>query len=84
VMKALKNGDVVVGETGGPNLLQGWAFADQALRVAAGLKPLPDIGVKDRLFDKSNINSIDLNAEESTWYGHDDYAAQYKKLWGVK
>jgi len=84
VMKALKNGDVVVAETGGPNLLQGWAFADQALRVAAGVKPLPDIGVKDRLFAKDNINSIDLNAQESTWYGHDDYAAQYKKLWGVK
>ena len=64
--------------------LQGWAFADQALRVAAGVKPLPDIGVKDRLFAKDNINSIDLNAQESTWYGHDDYAAQYKKLWGVK
>jgi ribose transport system substrate-binding protein len=84
VMKALKNHDVVVAETGGPNLLQGWAFADQALRVAAGVKPLPDIGVKDRLFTKHNINSIDLTAQESTWYGHDDYAAQYKKLWGVK
>jgi ribose transport system substrate-binding protein len=84
VMKALKNSDVVVAETGGPNLLQGWAFADQALRVASGVKPLSDIGVKDRLFDKSNINSIDLNGQESTWYGHDDYAAQYKTLWGVK
>jgi ribose transport system substrate-binding protein len=84
VMKALKNHDVVVAETGGPNLLQGWAFADQALRVAAGVKPLPDIGVKDRLFDASNINSIDLKAQESTWYGNIDYVAAYKKLWGVK
>jgi ribose transport system substrate-binding protein len=84
VMKALKNHDVVVAETGGPNLLQGWAFADQALRVAAGYKPLADIGVQDRLFTSANINSIDLNAQESTWYGHNDYAAQYKKLWGVK
>jgi ribose transport system substrate-binding protein len=84
VMKALKNHDVVVGETGGPNLLQGWAFADQALRVAAGVKPLPDIGVKDRLFTADNINSINLGAEESTWYGEGDYVAAYKKLWGVK
>ena len=84
VMKALKNHDVVVAETGGPNLLQGWAFADQALRVAAGVKPLPDIGVKDRLFDASNINSINLKAQESTWYGNIDYVAAYKKLWGVK
>jgi ribose transport system substrate-binding protein len=84
VMKALKNKDVVVGETGGPNLLQGWAFADQALRVAAGVKPLADIGIKDRLFTADNINSIDLGAEESSWYGEGDYAAAYKKLWGVK
>jgi len=84
VMKALKNHDVVVGETGGPNLLQGWAFADQALRVAAGYPPLPDIGIKDRLFTADNINSINLGAEESTWYGEGDYAAAYKKLWGVK
>lgn len=84
VMKALKAGDVVVGETGGPNLLQGWAFADQALRVAAGYKPLPDIGIKDRLFTKENIDSIDLSAQESTWYGKIDYVAAYKKLWGLK
>jgi ribose transport system substrate-binding protein len=84
VMKALKNGDVVAAETGGPNLLQGWAFADQALRVAAGYPALPDIGVEDRLFTRDNINSIDLSAQESTWYGNKDYAARYKKLWGVK
>jgi len=84
VMKALKNKDVVVAETGGPNLLQGWAFADQALRVAAGVKPLSDIGIKDRLFDASNINSINLKGQESTWYGNTDYVAKYKQLWGVK
>jgi ribose transport system substrate-binding protein len=84
VMKALKNKDVVVAETGGPNLLQGWAFADQALRVAAGVKPLPDIGIKDRLFTARNINSINLKAQESTWYGKTDYVKKYKALWGVK
>jgi len=83
VMQELKNHDVVVAETGGPNLLQGWAFADQALRVAVGAKPLPDIGVEDRLFTADNINSVDLKAQESTWYGEGDYQAAYKKLWGV-
>jgi ribose transport system substrate-binding protein len=84
VMKALKNKDVVVAETGGPNLLQGWAFADQALRVAAGYPPLPDIGIKDRLFTADNIDLIDLGGQESTWYGHSNYPEIYKKLWGVK
>jgi ribose transport system substrate-binding protein len=84
VMKALKNGDVVVAETGGPNLLQGWAFADQALRVAAGYKPLPEIGVQDRLFTMANINSINLGSQESNWYGKLNFKGKYKKLWGVK
>jgi ribose transport system substrate-binding protein len=84
VMKALKNKDVVVAETGGPNLLQGWALADQGLRIAAGVKPLPDIGVLDRLFTAANIGSINLNAQESSWYGKVDYIAAYKKLWGVQ
>jgi ribose transport system substrate-binding protein len=83
VMKALKKKDVVVAETGGPNLLQGWALADQGLRVAAGEKPLPDIGILDRLFTSANIGSINLSAQESTWYGKVDYVAAYKKLWGV-
>jgi hypothetical protein len=51
--------------------------------VAAGVKPLSDIGIKDRLFDASNINSINLKAQESTWYGNTDYVAAYKKLWGA-
>ena len=59
-MKALKAGDVVAAETGGPNLLQGWAFADQALRVAAGYEPLKDIGIEDRLFTKENIDQFDF------------------------
>ena len=83
VMQNLKNHYVVAAETGGPNLLQGWAFADQGMRVMAGQQPLQDLNIPTRLFDASNIDSIDLSAQESEWYGVGDYKAKYKAQWGV-
>ncbi len=82
VMQDMKNHYVVGAETGGPNLLQGWAFAEQALRVLAGMQALDDLNIPTRLFDASNINSIDLSLEESAWYGVGDYQAKFKALWG--
>ena len=83
VMQNLKDHNVVAAETGGPNLLQGWAFADQGMRVLAGQQPLQDLGIPTRLFDSTNIDSIDLSQQESTWYGVGDYQAKFKALWGV-
>lgn len=83
VMQALKRHNIVEGEVGGPNLMQGWAFGDQAIRVLSGQRPLQDLGIQDRLFDSTNINSINLPAEESTWYTKENYQEIYKKLWGV-
>jgi ribose transport system substrate-binding protein len=83
VMQNLKQQYVVAAETGGPNLLQGWAFADEGLRVLSGQKPLDDLNIPTRLFDASNINTIDLSQQESQWYGPLDYQNKYKKQWGV-
>jgi len=63
--------------------LQGWAFADQGLRVLAGQQPLGDLNIPTRLFDASNINSLNLSLEESEWYGVGDYKAKFKAVWGV-
>ncbi len=83
VMTNLKNKYVVAAETGGPNLLQGWAFADQGMRVLAGQQPLQDLNIPTRLFDATNINTVDLSQEESDWYGVGDYRAKFKATWGV-
>ena len=83
VMQNLKQKYVVAAETGGPNLLQGWAFADEGLRVLSGQPPLNDLNIPTRLFDASNINTIDLSQQESQWYGPLDYQNKYKKQWGV-
>jgi ribose transport system substrate-binding protein len=81
VMQDLKRHYVVVAETGGPNLLQGWAFADEALRVLSGVRPLNDLGIPNRLFTAQNIDSIDLTKPEWTWYGPLDFQAKYRSLW---
>ena len=83
VMQDIKNNNVVGADVGGPNLLQGWAFAEEGLRVLDGLPALNNLNIPTRLFDSSNINSINLSAEESQWYGVGDYQAAYTKLWGA-
>ena len=83
VMQDIKNNNVVGADVGGPNLLQGWAFAEEGLRVLDGFPALNNLNIPTRLFDSSNINSINLSAEESQWYGVGDYQAAYTKLWGA-
>jgi ribose transport system substrate-binding protein len=84
VMKLLAQGKVVAADVGGANVWFGWAIADQAFRVIAGARPVVDIKVPQRLFDRKNIRSINLKAPESTWYSHVNFRQVYKKLWGVK
>jgi ribose transport system substrate-binding protein len=83
VMKNLAQHNVVAGDTGGPNLVQGWAFADEALRILAGGQPVNDLNIPTRLFDSNNIGSIDLSKQESEWYGVGDYISKFKAQWGV-
>ena len=83
VMKNISDHYVVAGDTGGPNLVQGWAFADEGLRVLAGGQPLNDLNIPTRLFDTNNISSIDLTKQESEWYGVGDYVSKFKAQWGI-
>ena len=83
VLQALKDGQTVVADIGQPNVWTGVGIVDQTARVLAGEPPVDDIGVQYRMFTASNIESVDLKAEPSTWYGDVDFLAEYKKLWGV-
>ncbi len=83
VMKDLSEGGVVVAEVGSAADWQGWAVADSALRELSGVDAIKDPKVPMRLFTKDNIGSIDLSAQESTWYGSSDYKSEYKTLWGL-
>jgi ribose transport system substrate-binding protein len=81
-MQNLAAGKVVTAEVGSPQAWEGYALADQFLRIISGQTPVSDSKVGLRLFDKANIGSIDLSKPERDWYGV-DFVAGYKKLWGV-
>jgi ribose transport system substrate-binding protein len=82
IMQNLKDGDTVAADVGSPQAWEGWALADQFIRIVGGNPPLEDEKVGLRMFTAQNIGRIDLSAPESTWYGV-DYESGYKKLWGV-
>jgi ribose transport system substrate-binding protein len=69
-------------DVGGPNDWYGYALTDEILRVAAGAPVVPNEHVPLRLFTRDNLGSINLSANESTWYGTVNFACQYDKLWG--
>ena len=81
-MQDLAAGQTVAAEVGSPQAQEGWALADQFMRIIAGEAPANDENVGLRLFDKTNIASIDLTKAEQNWYGV-DFQSGYKKLWGL-
>jgi ribose transport system substrate-binding protein len=83
-MKAIASGDEIeVANVGSPTTWMGWATVDQVGRLLKGEEPVEDAGLPYRLFDSSNIDSVDLSDPESTWYGPFDYQGFYRELWGL-
>jgi len=70
-------------DVGGPNQWYGVALADQVLRVLSGAAPVASENVPLRLFTRSNIGTIDVHKDESTWYGSVNPICEYHKLWGL-
>ncbi len=61
----------------------GWASMDEVLRALTGHVALADEKIGFRAFTSTNIGSLDLSQNPSTWYGGTDFAANYLKLWGL-
>jgi ribose transport system substrate-binding protein len=76
-------GDPLAADVGSPLGWSGYAIADNALRILAGVTPVKDEKIPLRTFDRTNIGTVDLNASDATWYGPTDYKVEYKKLWGI-
>lgn len=81
-MQDLAAGKTVAAEVGSPQAQEGWALADQFMRIMAGQSAAKDENVGLRLFDKANIATIDLGKPEENWYGV-DFQSGYKLLWGL-
>jgi ribose transport system substrate-binding protein len=82
-MQSMAKKDVIVADVGSPLDWMGWAIADQSLRVLSGVPTVANENVPLRMFDASNLGTINLSKPESTWY-KTPYTADYMKLWGLK
>lgn len=83
-MVEMNAGSPVKIDVGSPVPWLAWGFVDEALRAMTGAAPAPDENLPIRVFDTTNVASVDLKADPGTWYGPTDYRAAYLKLWGVK
>jgi ribose transport system substrate-binding protein len=83
VMQQIGSSGNVLSDVGIGSVRYGWGWADQTFRVLTGAKAVADEKLPVRLFDRSNIASLELKASTDTWYGNVDYRAAYQKLWGT-
>lgn len=82
-MQEIAKGTPMKIDVGSPEVWMGWAIMDEALRAIVGAKPAADEKLPTRVFDTSNIGTLNLSADPETWYGNIDYRASFKKLWGL-
>lgn len=88
-MKDLAAGKDVVVDIGSDMGWQGWAFADQALRLMAGEEPVVH-WIPLRLFTQENVQNLTLDAETAgtqEWYGGPELETLmtegFLKMWGL-
>jgi ribose transport system substrate-binding protein len=82
VLKLLKSHDVVWQDNGQDTVYTSWAYADQSLRLITGQSPVADYKIPNRLFDRTNIDQIDIN-DPHAWFDDNATKAGFKQLWGV-
>lgn len=84
-MQNLKDGKgPVIGEIWNPAHWTGWSMADAIIRELTGNDPSDVPVTQDRLFLTEDAQSLDIKEDsQQSWYGSLDYAAEYKKLWGL-
>lgn len=68
-------------DVGCPNDWFSYAAVDAGLRLLTGNAVPENYGITCKVFDESNIGSIDTSVEDSVnWYGI-DFAAEFAKFW---
>lgn len=81
-LQFILDGKVQAVDAGIPNSWMGWGGVDRLMRAMLGAPALTS-EVPIRLFDKTNLQGIDVN-DEVALHGGFDYRSEYKKLWGVQ
>jgi ribose transport system substrate-binding protein len=71
-MKKMASGGAVSVDVGSSQAYEGWAYADQALRLMTGQQPLDDQLVPVRVFTAQNVDQQQLTREaelSGEWFG---------------
>lgn len=76
----IRQGNVQVADVGEPDVWCGWAAVDEIARAMLGMPPV-DERIPLRLFVKDNLQGV--SNDENALFGG-DYAAAYRKLWGLE
>jgi ribose transport system substrate-binding protein len=82
-MKNLSDGGPITVDIGNNQDYQGWALADQLLRVLTDNEPVADPKVPLTIFNTENVKDIDVSQPESTWYGSFSFKDEFRQLWGL-
>lgn len=86
-MKKMAAGDSIFVDVGSHNAYEGWAYADQSLRLITGTAPVANENVPARVFTRENVGELQLTPEaerSGEWYGDNSYQDKYKALWGIQ
>ncbi len=83
-MQEMAQGTAVKVDVGNPVAWDGWSAVDEALRALKHMPPIANEEVPVRLFDVSNVKSVNLNDNPANWYGTATYGLDYEKLWGLR
>ena len=81
VIEQIKNGQTFA-DDGAPDAFGGWLAFDQVLRAWSGQPPANNSYQPTRLFDSSNVGSINVKTPSADWFGA-DWTTDFQKLWGV-
>jgi len=86
-MKKMAAGESIYVNVGTHNAYEGWAYADQSMRLITGNTPSVNENVPARVFTRENVGTLQLTPEaerSGEWYGDNTYQQKYKELWGMK
>jgi ribose transport system substrate-binding protein len=85
-MNRVKNGQQAA-DAGTNRNYGGWLAMDAYVRMALGEKPQTSDHIPARVFDKTNIDSVEITDaafKSGAWYGSTAYTGEFAKLWGVE
>jgi ribose transport system substrate-binding protein len=85
-MQLVKSGTGQVADIGANRNYIGWTAVDRLLRMKLGLEPPTDAPAPVRVFDSTNVDSLQMTqsaATDGSWWGPTTYKDEFKKLWGI-